>query len=156
LRVESRVDSLAVEGEAKNSVAAQIRLCNLGDAAIDLPGAIIRFWYTVDGAALPQVGMIYSDGSGLDAGLSTLDLEPWRVDADTVGVFTLSATAAIPAKTCTSEINFGIHAGTNWQMGYDNSNDWSYLPTTTFAVNDKITVDVGATRLWGAEPAPQP
>jgi hypothetical protein len=148
------VDSLAVAGEAKNSVAAQIRLCNLGSSPIALPSAVVRFWYSVDGAALPQIGMIYSDGSGLGAALSVLDLDPFRVNADTVGVFTLAETAVVPPKTCTSEINFGIHAGTNWQMGYDNSNDWSYLPTTTFAVNDKITVDVGATHLWGTTPAP--
>jgi len=69
---------------------------------------------------------------------------------------TLSATAKVPAGTCTGEINFSIHAGPNWQSGYDNSNDWSYLATTTVAVNNKITVDLGATHLWGTAPGVAP
>jgi hypothetical protein len=164
LRVQSKVDSLYTAGAATNSVAAYIRVCNVGSKAVSLSGAVVTFWYSEDGAAGDPIVELWGGASLISSKVVTeLALTALREGVDGASTdanvaFTLVSTVTLAAgsvanPTCTDNLNMAIHSGTSWQAGFIPSNDWSYLASTSFANNAHVTLDLGASRLWGTTPA---
>lgn len=148
-----------------NNVPFNLQVCNYGTTTVSLAGAVVKFWYSEDGAPGDQVVEEWNSSTLLASkGAVELALNAFRegvggVSTDCVATFTLASTVTVAAAvgttpTCTSSsLNVQIHSGTNWDNGYLPLNDWSYLGTTTFADNVHVTLDMGASRLWGTEPA---
>lgn len=141
----------ASETELKNSITLSVRVCNTGNTTANLGGAKINYWYSLDGAGGQQIATSpYSSLSGVV--VTAIEVDPMRGTTDYMLVGSLPLTASLPAGACFDEIQMSVHAGTTWVTGYNLSNDWSYLGQTAFAINDKVTMYLGAAKMWGNEP----
>lgn len=138
--------------DIKNSVSVSIRICNVGSNTISLAAARLAYWYSMDGAIGAQIASVpFSELTGV--AVSAIEVDPMRGTTDWQLSVKLPGTATLAAGACILEIQLSVHAGTAWVSGYDLTNDWSYLATTAFALNDHVTMYQGSTLLWGIEPS---
>lgn len=152
IRISTKMQSLPASAEDyKNSVTVSLHVCNIGSSTASLKSAVIKYWYSIDGAGGTQIALSpYSSLAGVT--VEAVEVNPMRGTTDYALVTTLPATASLPAGACFEEIQLSVHAGTSWVTGYDLTNDWSYLAKTTFTLNDHVTMYIGTAKMWGIEP----
>lgn len=152
LRVYTKVPTLPASPTARlNSVGVSLQICNVGTSQVNLGGARIVYWYSTDDAADTQIALSpYSTLSGVTA--AALAVAPMRGTTDYSLVVTLPAATSLGPAACISEIQVQVHTPT-WIVGYVVSGDWSYLGTTSYALNDHVAIYFGESRVWGTEPS---
>jgi hypothetical protein len=153
IRVYTKLSQLPATVDTKStSIPAYFRVCNVGTSTVALPSATIVYWYSRDGAAGgEQTAELYSSTlTGVTT--STAAVSPKRGTTDYRAIVTLPATASLAPAGCINEINVTIHAGPQWPTGYLVANDWSYLAATDYQLNDKVTMYLAGTKIWGNEP----
>ena len=152
LTIESRVNQLPPDGVLQTQVMLQLNFCNVGATTATLSEVEIKYWYSTDGT--PSSSQVV-DGpySGADT-LTAVKLTPALEGANMVLTVGFTTGSLVPG-ACV-QINAGVHGTEQWIAGYDLTNDWSYIATTAYALNDQITIERDGQRVWGREPPAVP
>ena len=164
-------DGLQIEQAAGNSDANQIRLNlilqNNGDDSVELAPVTIRYWFSSDGVDLGELILECYYVGGLSGANLTGDTDTSLHQAPDTGEPTADAYAeyafsdsdyTLPAHATTDQnggvtLGCALHPRSNWDVSLDWDNDWSNIGST--GLNDRITVYVDGSLVWGDEPGEQ-
>jgi hypothetical protein len=159
VQISTKLQSVPAAGATKNQVIVSLRVCNTGKSTVNLGGAKITYWYSMDTAGDVQVAECIFASTPLSkatVNVAEQDVLPIRKDGtDASLIVTLPTSASLAASACYDEIQVAVHAGSTYMDGYIYSNDWSYLGQTTYGINQKVTLTLGGATMWGEEPPPK-
>jgi autotransporter-associated beta strand protein len=122
-----------------NTIRAQIKVSNEGNVPLDYKDLSVRYWFSSEGAACNywiDYAQISITGQFADGWFEL------KADSTSGQLYPLSNTGTIQYRI----------AKTNWS-NFDETNDYSWLPSTTYTENDHITVYYKGELIYGTEPA---
>jgi hypothetical protein len=134
-----------------------LNLVNNGASSIPMSAIKLRYWFTKEPTGTFSTTCETTTSTGGCAAItgSSTGLTPPLSGADRyweVG-FT-SAAGSLAAASSSGE--FRLRGQTNPLVNFTETNDYSYVNTTTSTVTTKVTVYVNGVLVWGQEPPPVP
>jgi hypothetical protein len=144
---------------AESSIYFDLQLTNSGSAPLDLSLFTMKYWFTWDRAdptVMPALegscSYMLAVGGGSCGAVSEYfeEVTPPRTEADYVFVMEFSSGAGTLGVGATTEIGPGINKS-DLSM-FDQTNDWSYSSSTSFAPNLHVTAYENYQLVYGVEP----
>jgi hypothetical protein len=141
------------------TVAPRIQIKNLGTNSFALSTVTVRYWYTEeasDGITLgtTEAQAVSCDYAMVGCGNVTMSLvpvSPVRSGANYYLQLSFSAGAgSLVGGASTGDVQARIYKTDN--KFYNESDDYSYLATTTYTTTTKVTLYLNGTLIYGTEP----
>jgi hypothetical protein len=156
----SGIEILTKTVASTDSIDFDLQLTNNASAPLDLSPITIEYWFTwdlADPSAMPalEVSCIYT--LGLAGGSCSAffayyfeEVTPALTEADYVLVMYFSSGAGMLGAGATVEIGSSV-SKSDFSM-FDQTNDWSYDPSTSFTPNPHVTAYENYQLIYGVEP----
>ena len=142
-----------------SALSLNIKVTNTGNQDVDLKTLVLRYYFTKDINATPQITVDYADGNPSGTQMEMTKLISARVSALTVAKTNADSAVLIGFKTGAPTLKPGgsvqVQARVNradWS-NYVQTNDYSFNATgSAYADWKKVTAFAGTQLLWGIEP----
>ncbi|RNL82374.1 T9SS C-terminal target domain-containing protein [Sinomicrobium pectinilyticum] len=134
-----------------NEIHTVLKLNNEGNVPIDYKDLGIRYWFTKDSEAGLKYRIDHAELDGANISGEFVTFDPAVPGADTYFEISIDSAAGIfyPLSD-TGDIEYHI-SKSDWS-GFEESEDYSYVPKAPFAENDHITVYYQGELVYGTEP----
>jgi hypothetical protein len=142
-------DLVATDG----TVRPQFTLVNNSAQTITLSQIKLRYWFTRENNRAAVSGLLYqcdlATVSCPNVTATFVNVNPTRTGADTYLEVGFSGAATLrPGESTEVRLRFNWN---NW-ANFTETNDYSYLATTTYTDTTKVTVYRSGQEIWGLEP----
>ena len=134
-----------------NTVSPYFQIKNSGTNVVTLSNITLRYWYTEEGTAAQQANCDFATLSCSNIVMSFVAVSPARTGANEylqVGFTTSAGTLSAGASTGDIQLRFNKSDFTN----YTETDDYSYLATTSYTTTTKVTAYLNGTLIYGTEP----
>ncbi|SOD80758.1 cellulose binding domain-containing protein [Spirosoma fluviale] len=130
-----------------------LALSNEGNTAIPYSQITLRYWFTAEGASPPTDLQVYYAQLGTqNVRMKYVPLSEPRRGAFGYVEYSFDASAgSLAAKSQSGPIENGILKRD--RSNFNESDDYSYAPATTFTRNSHVTAYLNGQLIWGEEPA---
>jgi hypothetical protein len=132
-------------------VAPYFQIKNSGTNSVTLSNITLRYWYTEEGTAAQQAHCDYALLSCSNIVTSFGTVSPARTGANAyfqVGFMSGAGTLAANATTGEIQVRFNKSDFTS----YTETDDYSYVSTTSYTTTTKVTAYLNGTLIYGTEP----
>jgi hypothetical protein len=148
------VERMVTSGDTTSDqhIRPYMRIVNSGTSSVKLSDLTLRYWFTVDSTASPEL-QLWCDWAtvGCDQiNRAVRTISPALTGADRYIELTFNSTAVLAAGAYT-EIQIRLNRA-DWG-NFDETNDFSYVASSNYTAANKIGLYKAGFLVWGSEPS---
>lgn len=154
LKVQSHPEGLAADGQ----IEPYVRIVNNGPDAVPVSDLTLRYWFTLDGRDPAGITRDCYYLEGMSCGIQTTSIDLLTVPLDGADAYyelSLPTSTAVIQRTGSLELKTAFHLPPEWPP-FDETDDYSYLASSTYVDNTHIALYRDGELVWGDEPGPVP